>query len=357
MNRKSIWTAIGIVVVIVVLIAIVDKPESNNYKIGIVLPLSGPAGAIGELGKNAVTLALSQLPEKIGPQVEVIYEDDQFDSKKTVTAVTKLIEIDKVDVIITYSSASSVAGSYIAENKSVPMIGLGNSADINKDKKWVTRFIGNPDVYNEALIDLVLDGKYSRPAIIWNQSDGPKVMHDQLVQILPKNTFTLAIDESVTKTENDFRSSIARIKQANPDVIISYLSPQVGVFAKQAKDSGLNIPLVGYLNFESTDQIKASNGALDNQIYVGNDNVEFIKQYYAMFNTYPTVAGDHLFDAVTRASHAIIEAKGDKQEIVDFLREDFAGAAGQYVYMDDGSYDLGNIVAKKWDGERFIVVK
>ncbi|MEK7095256.1 MAG: ABC transporter substrate-binding protein [Patescibacteria group bacterium] len=358
---KKIIIGIAVVIIIVLIVwSTLDKSaqepiftENETIKIGIILPLSGPAGTLGEASKKSVDLALSKLSVEERAQVEVVYADDQFDPKQTVSVTQKLIDVDKVNAIIAYSSPSSVAASYIAEKASIPMIGLGNSPDINTDKQWVVRYMLGPEQQAQAIEQLLLKGKYKKIALVWNQSDGPKSVHDALVKILPTGGYTIVADESVTKAENDFKTSIAKIRSAKPDVIVAYISPQVGVFAKQAKDVNLNTPLVSGPVFEIVDQIKAAQGGLDNQLFASNDNITFIDDYYKTTGTYPTIAGDYIYDAVMQ----LVKNTGKTNtQIMESLRKDFSGVAGSYVYNQDGSFDVVQVV-KKWDGEKFVIVK
>lgn len=360
MNKKTIWGIVIIVVVIIILALSLGAKdtepvttEKQTMKIGIVLPLSGPAGTLGEATKKSVDLALSKLSPAEKENIEVIYADDQFDPKQTVSVTQKLIDVDKVNAIIAYSSPSSVAASYIAENASVPMIGLGNAPDINTNKKWVVRYMLGPEVQADAIEKQLLNGKYKKIALVWNQSDGPKSVHDSLVKILPERGYTIVADESVTKGEMDFKTSVAKIRAAKPDVIVAYISPQVGVFAKQAQDVKLNIPLVSGPVFEIVDQIKAAQGGLDNQLFVSNDNVVFIDDYYTTYGSYPTIAGDYAYDAVTQFAK---NAGKSKEEIMVALRQNFSGVSGSYVYNADGSFDVVQVV-KRWNGEKFEVIK
>ncbi len=357
-STKTILWVIGIIVIVVIIVLASSKGTSNTgpMKIGIILPLSGPAAAFGEPGKHAVDLAISHLSDAEKSKIEIVYGDDQLDPKQTVSVAQKLIDIDHVSVIIAWSSPSSVAASYVAERNNIPMIGLGNSPDINTAKQWVIRYMLGPVQQAKAIQDMLLKGKYTKVAMVWNQSDGPKSVHDELVKSLPAGGYTVVADESVTKSENDFKTSITKLRAAKPDVIIAYISPQVGVFAKQAKDQQLNIPLVSGPTFEIVEQIKVAQGGLDNQLFVGTDNLSFVDEFYSKYNAYPTIAGDFLFDAVTQISHAVDQDGSSKADIIRSLKQSFSGVAGQYSYNNDGSFDVGQVV-KKWDGQKFVVIK
>ncbi len=356
--KKTTLIIVAVIVVILAVLVINNKPASSlnqKFRIGVIIPLTGPVASMGETSKKAVELALSNLSEVQRNNIEIVYGDDQLDTKQTVSVVQKLIDVDKVNAIIAWSSPTSVAASYIAEKNSIPMIGLGNSPEINTNKNWVIRYMLGPAAQANAIKNLLLDGKYKKIAIMWNQSDGPKSVHDELVKILPESGFAIVADESVTKAENDFKSSITKIRAAKPEVVIAYISPQVGVFAKQARDLQLTMPMVSGPTFEIVEQVKAAQGALDNQLYTGNDNIAFIDMFYAKYGISPTIAGDYLYDGVTQLAGIGSGERKNNTQIIESLRKDFSGVSGKYMYNSDGSFDVVQVV-KKWDGQRYIVV-
>ena len=75
--------------------------------------------------------------------------------------------------------------------------------------------------------------------------------------------------------------------------------------------------------------------------------------FFAKYNTYPTIAGDYIYDAVTQLAR---DAGKTGPEIVDSLKKDFTGVAGAYKYNGDGSFDLAQVV-KKWNGQKYVIVK
>jgi branched-chain amino acid transport system substrate-binding protein len=356
---RKILTIITLVIVIIGFSLYFTNKKSDistqPLKIGVILPLTGPAQAAGEASRKTVELALENLSTSTRQNIQIIFEDDQLDTKLTVAAAQKLIEVDHVKALITYSSASSVAASYIAEKASIPMIGLGNASDINGNKDWVVRYVPSSPLLIDALEKLILKDKYKKIAIIWNQADGPKANAEQTIKVLPNLGYEIVANESVTKSESDFKTSITKLKASNPDVVIVYLSPQVGIFAKQVKDIGWEVPLVGIINFESSGQIKIAEGALDNQLFVGDENANFLTEFYNKYGMYPATAGDNLYDAVTQLANALVKDDSNTAIMKD-LRQDFTGVSGEYKYLDDGSYNLKQVV-KTWDGNKFIEIK
>ena len=358
MSKKNIWIVIGVIVIIIIILVVGFSKQTANsqIKIGVILPLTGPAQSAGEASKKAVELAISNLPADVRSKVQIVYEDDQLDAKLSVSAEQKLISVDKVSGLITYGSGSSVADSYVAEKSQIPMIGLGNAPDINANKQWVLRYVPSSAILIDALDKLILRGNYKKIALIWNQADGPKANVDQTLKTYPAAGYTIVANESVAKSENDFKTSITKLRAANPDVVVSYLSPQIGIFAKQARDMGWNIPLVGIINFEASSQIAIAGNALDNQKYVGDQNAAFLDEYFAKYNMYPATAGDNLYDAVTQMALAVSQNNGSNLATINFLKKDFTGVSGEYKYLGDGSFDLKQVV-KAWNGSKFVEVK
>ena len=83
-----------------------------------ILPLSGNANALGESAKNAAILAKEQF-KNTKDEYELIFEDDQADSKKTVSAFRKLVDLDQVRAIVTAFSGPGNAIAPIAQKEQI----------------------------------------------------------------------------------------------------------------------------------------------------------------------------------------------------------------------------------------------
>ncbi len=355
--NKNMKIALGVVLLLIIGLVgyrFLNSPTEvqSKFKIGVILPLTGPAPSLGESGKNSVELALTDLDAKVKEKIEIIYEDDALDTKKTVAAVHKLINIDKVNALVTFSSASSIAASHIAEQKQVPLIGIGIAKEINDGKKWVLRFMPSPDKEAVRLEALLLKGKYKKVSIISNKADGPKAFAEAVAKAVTENGYELVANESVEKTSNDFKTTILKVKSANPDVLVNSVFPQSGLLAKQIKDIGWDIPIVGYVNMEDGDQVRIAEGRFENQLIVGHDNFVYAENYQKVYNILPGVAGDHVYDAVARLTEAVSVGKTTNTEIIDFLAQDFKGAAGQYLYLGNHAFDA-DLVVKTYSNGAF----
>src|SRR3989338_7288540 len=102
---KNVWVWLAVIVVLVGGYFIFNKKDgvvgTETVKIGYVGPFTGPvAGSSGEDVGNCWKLSVKKRPMVAGKTVEVIYEDDACDPKQAATAAQKLLNIDKVQIVI-----------------------------------------------------------------------------------------------------------------------------------------------------------------------------------------------------------------------------------------------------------------
>ena len=78
------------------------KKEEKEIKIGAVLSLTGKGAKYGEAIKRGIDLALEEVNSEPNrkAKIKVVYEDSLSEPQKAVSAFNKLIEIDKVPVVI-----------------------------------------------------------------------------------------------------------------------------------------------------------------------------------------------------------------------------------------------------------------
>ena len=75
-------------------------------EIGVVIPLSGEVASYGQRAQRGMQLAQKDWKAHGKPEIGLIFEDDQSETSKAVTATQKLIDINKVPVVVG-SAASS----------------------------------------------------------------------------------------------------------------------------------------------------------------------------------------------------------------------------------------------------------
>ncbi|MFH1500790.1 MAG: ABC transporter substrate-binding protein [archaeon] len=207
--------------------------KENQYRVGAILPMSGTFSYYGERSLVGI-----QIVNKNYPEIRVTVEDDQGDIEKAVTAATKLITIDKVNALVTVRSSTSSAVAEIAQQYHVPLI---YSSTINlpaEQNSYAFKNFVNIEKDCEALAN-GLQGKKGR--LLGYNLDSTQTC----INGFENKGFNLH-EELFSKGETDFRTSLTKIKQANPDFIVIRADNKVlpNIF-KQMKELDIkNIQLV-----------------------------------------------------------------------------------------------------------------
>ena len=103
---KSLW-----LVAISILCAVLStaaEPTSIKMKIGVILALSGEGAPYSKTIRSGIELGLESLPEPLRSQVEVKFDDDALDPKRTISAFQMLLNWG-ADAVINFSSGTAHA--------------------------------------------------------------------------------------------------------------------------------------------------------------------------------------------------------------------------------------------------------
>ena len=113
---------------------VIASPKTQEaLKVGAILPLTGEMSFVGTDILRGMQIGLSELPKK---EIELIYEDDHsFSKAETVKAAKKLIEADKVDILLNGAVNTANALAPILERSKIPGIVIwDNNHSIRKMK-------------------------------------------------------------------------------------------------------------------------------------------------------------------------------------------------------------------------------
>ena len=299
---------------------------AKTIKIGVVAPLSGTAATSGETVRNSILLA----QEKFDPKknVDFIFEDDQLQPKNTVTSVQKLISQDRVDGLIIFGSPTSLAVNSIAEQNKLPMVALSIVDKVVTGKTYVFKHWVPSRIENELVTAEVKRRGYKRIAIIASTNDAMLAMRDHFTDT---KIADIVYSENFPRDEIDFRSAVAKIRQAKPDAVYNLLwSPQPSIFAKALREGGYAGPMFGAHNLEDPKQIESSAGSLNGVWFVTGDDdtaADYYHDYKQRFGVSPAAGGPNAFDV---AKMYIEAAKSN--DIASFVRNlsKFHGAYAEY---------------------------
>lgn len=243
MKKSTIFTII--ILVIVALLAItLSKSNRNNttIKIGFVGPFSGNSAFFGEFMQKGLDLAMKEYtPEQLA-NVQIIKEDDVCGGKTAVSAVQKLIDVDHVNYIIgpLCNEASLATEKLFDENKVVSVtIGLPSNVIANMGPY---HFSFSPEIeyLMKTLAAEMLKKNLKKVAIIHTVSAFQDENYRHFVKYYVAGGGTIVADEAQNVGTTDFKSSVAKIKEAKPDsLMIIAVTGELNNMIKQINDQGL----------------------------------------------------------------------------------------------------------------------
>ena len=330
--------------------------NAENVKIGVVLPISGPVGGFGELGKRGIDLAYAtQNKTKDGKKIEVVFVDNKSDKIESANAMQKLVTSDKVSIVIgPMVSTNALAMTKIADDTKTPLIApVATNDRVTKGKKYVSR-ISFADSFQGTLVaNLAYKDLGAKTAAILfdNASDYSigltKAFKDQFKKLGGK----VVLQTNAQAGTKDFKAQLSSIKAKNPDVLFLPIYYNEGaLIALQAKQLGMKIPVVG------------GDGLASNKVFfeVGKDAVEgymvsdyystnskqtqkgeaFIKVYEAKYNESLSTFSAMLADAYGVAIKAIEECGAQNKECInDKIRnvQNYEGISGVFSLQNGES--------------------
>jgi branched-chain amino acid transport system substrate-binding protein len=270
--RSSI-SALVLALTSIVVIGIGGDQEllaQEKFKVGVSAPLTGDLAEYGAAVRQGIELASSE-DEDSFRNLQFIFEDNQYEGSKAVSAFQKLTNIDAVRVIYNWGEPTLHSIALIAERQRVPVVAMSLDPAPANGKKYVLRSINYSDQYASKLMQYLRSKGLRNIAIINTEDPFLNSMIAGLKRHLAQGE-TLEVFATVNPNDQDFKSQIARLKTRKFDVVGVYLfTGQVSQFYRQAKSLDLKLSTFGTDFFESKSEIAQAQGGMDGAFYPNID--------------------------------------------------------------------------------------
>ncbi len=196
---------------------------AETVKIGAVQPLSGKISVYGEGFQRAINLAVEEVNQAggiKGENLEIVYEDNLSTAQGSVSALQKLIAIEKLPVVIGPASSSNfLASCPIAEDKKTVFIGAESAAsDISKCGSYVFRVFPSDLLQGIGVAQLAEKLGYTDVALTYINNDWGVGLADVFKE---KFKGTIVDEFAHDEGKADYRSEIMRLKRKNPAVVVN----------------------------------------------------------------------------------------------------------------------------------------
>ena len=365
--KKVIWLVVAVLVIWGISMvagkgAPSDKADvsGDSYKIGVMSPLTGDAAVYGEGARNVYVLAVEEINNAggvNGKKLELIIEDSKCNGKDGSNAAQKLVNVDKVQVILGgFCSGESLSAAPVAEAAKVALFSPGSSSpDLTGKSPYFFRNYPSDSSQGAVIAQVVYDQGKRKVAILQEQTDYALGVNKAFTEKFTALGGTIVKEEFPTATK-DFRSQLAKLKNEKPDVFfVNTQTPASSdVVLQQFADLGWKIPLL--INDATagdpatlTKHKAVLEGAITAEFGVNKENPKFkalVDAYKAKYNAelpYQSY-GQTEYDAVYMIKDAILAVGYDGTKIAQWGHNvnGWEGASGSITIGANGDRASGH---------------
>ncbi|HYR75374.1 MAG TPA: ABC transporter substrate-binding protein [Pyrinomonadaceae bacterium] len=344
--------------------------DTGPIKVGYYGDLSGRTSNFGQSTKNGVMMAADEINKAggiNGRQIQILSEDDEGRPEKAATVVTKLIDQDKVIALLgEVASGNSLAAAPKAQAAKVPMISPSSTNPaVTQVGDYIFRVCFIDPFQGEVMAKFAANTLHAKKAAIMEDFNSPysRGLTEFFESSFKKLGGQVITKQSYTQGDRDYKGQLTSIRSANPDVIyVPGYYGEVGVIAKQAKQLGINVPLLGGDGWDAPQLFELGGEALNGDYISNHYSVEdpspAIQKFVGDFNSRYKIKPDALaalgYDAMRVLADAIKRGgttNGPKLRDAIAATKDFPGVTGVITINAERNAVKSAVVLKIQDGK------
>ena len=302
------------IVLIVLLVALAMLPpvtgaQAPPIRIGFGSAMSGPAAITGEGVKWGATLAVEEINAKggvMGRKLEAYFADNKATPGEAVSAVRKLADVDKVDVIVGQTHSGACLGAMpVVKEIGVPMV---IEACSHPDIRKLSGKGGNEWTFRVALDDEIMAHTFARymakkgvktSSILAMNNDFGRGAANAYDAAFKKAGVKLVSTEFFDPGQPDYRPVLTRLKRAGAETILGVILASDGApFMRQYRELGLtqgiytrgSLATAEFLH-QVRDNPKIGDGVIEAGYWVAGLDPEWDKKWEERHKVPPRIHG------------------------------------------------------------------
>jgi branched-chain amino acid transport system substrate-binding protein len=315
--------------------------NSGEIKIGINFELTGEVASYGQSNVDGIMMAFDEINAEggiDGKKITAVQIDNKSDPAEATSVATRLMTQEKVVAELgPATSGNFMATIPVAMQNKVPAISASATADkgVTVDDKgnvneYVFRLCFNDSFQGVTMANFALNNLEAKKAVIIkdNSSDYGKGLAENFKDTFEKSGGQVVSEEGYVSKDKDFNAVLTKIKGKDFDVIfIPGYYQEAGLIIKQARDLGIDAPVLGADGFDSPVLLELAGANALNDVYYSNhysslDQDPLVQEFIAgfkerygadpnAFNALGYDLGKYIADAIERAGSQEPEAVKD----------------------------------------------
>jgi len=258
--------------------------NADVIKIGSILPLSGDYDWAGSAKREGMSLCLEEHAHT-KHTYQIIYEDSEFTPSRSFLAARKLIDIDKVDIIVSmWTMEANAIYPATQQRKIAHLANTWNVEQVTKNRLTATLTSPSNEFADQQLLIFQKSGAHRIAVIQANLADWLPVGKHLLESVQKNPDIKLVAYEKFNAPVRDFRTMLAKIAAKKPDALAVWaVLPESEIILRQAKEVGLSCQISGYIE-DIHDRHLAEGLSF---VCVNNMTPEFIERFEKRFHHKP----------------------------------------------------------------------
>lgn len=317
-----------------------EEINSNEIKIGAIIPLTGFSASNGILFKQGMELAINEINKDSSDICfSVQIEDCKSSPKDAYTAFRKL---NSQNIQIFAGFGGQFVLGFAPETKDTDKI-LFASATPNSNLMTLTnrcfRLFPTAEMMTDRAVDFIIEKGFSKIAIVYMQLDSYSMYNELMQNKLIRANKEISFVESYDPNCRDFKNLVNKLSQADVDIIYSAgVGESSALFARQVFDNPKTstIPIIGDMNFSNSENLKVI-GKNTAPIYNIESymNEKFSQNYYSAFNQSPNTYAvyGYIIPYLLKETYLKLGGTAKLDDIFNYIKNgEFDTAAGKLSF-------------------------
>ena len=353
-----------------------EKKAENDIKIGLTGEMTGNNANYGTSTLDGVKLAVKEINDAgglLGKKINLIVGDNKSEPSEAANVMTKLTTQDKVVAVSgNFTSSCAISASNVAPSAKIPYVSNGATnprltVENGKTKEYIFRACFIDPFQGTVGANFILNTLKLKKGVVLidKNSDYSKGLTDFFKGAFTKGGGSILGEEGYLQKDQDFRPILTKVRELSPEFI--YLPgyyEEAGKIIKQARELGMNMPVIGGDGWDSAKLSEIAGGSALNNTYFTNHyspedkspaSATFVAAFdkeYKKVPDGPSVLG---YDTMKLVADAIKRANSaEPAKIRDALAatKNFPGASGTLTINESHDATKSAVIIEMKDGKQ-----
>lgn len=239
-----------------------------DLKVGFITSLSGPVSSLGIPYAKGIQAAIAFKPEVAGQKIQMFQLDDASDPSTAARNARKLIEEEKVDVIIgTAGSPGALAIAAVARETKTPLISIANANLPGDDGAWMVTIPQPAPLMISAVVEQMKKQGIKTVGYIGFSDAWGDLVYDALVKSAGPAGIKVLTNERYARADASVTGQVLKIVAARPDAVITGGSGTPGALPYIAlAERGYRGPIFGTHALINPDFVRVGGAAVEGML-------------------------------------------------------------------------------------------